>query len=52
MSNEMKDWLTDRKEDAWTAIDKIAEIYDNYHYTDEEALDKIGEVLKKYGFID
>lgn len=52
MSNEMKDWLTDRKEEAWTAINKIAKIYDDYHYIDKEALDKIGEILKEYNFID
>lgn len=38
--------------DSYEAISKIASIYDNYNYTDEEAMDRIGLVLKEYDFID
>lgn len=52
MSNEMKDWIQDLYYDSYEAISKIASIYDNYKYTDEEAMDRIGQVLKDYRFID
>lgn len=52
MSNEYKDWLQDRYFDAYNAICEIAKIYDDYNYIDEEVMDKIGEILKEYGFRD
>lgn len=52
MSNEYKDWLEDRKCDAFDAINQIAPIYDDYHNYSEEAFEKIGDILRKYEFID
>lgn len=52
MSNEMKDWIDERKDDALIAIGKIARIYEDYHCTESAVLKKVGEILKEYDFID
>ncbi len=51
MSNEMKDWLEDRKQDAWDCIGEITSIYEDYHNYSEDVYKKIEQVLAKYNFI-
>lgn len=51
MSNEMKDWYNERKDEAFDAICKIAEIYEDC-YVRDTVLEKIGNILRDYEFID
>lgn len=48
----MKDWFDECAHEAWECVSEIADIYDDYHNYSEVVYNKIGEVLKKYGFID
>ena len=52
MSNEYKDWFDERANEAWDCVSQIAEIYDDYHEYSEEVYEKIGQILREYGFID
>ena len=58
MSNAYEDWYTDRKEEAWTDLNRIAEIFENtnedvkyqgYYYDKYEEIKKI---LESGGWID
>lgn len=58
MSNAYEDWYTDRKEEAWTDLNRIAEIfedtnedvkYQGYYYDKYEEIKKI---LESGGWID
>jgi len=52
MSNEYKDWLGERKDEALDCVSRIAGVYDDYHEYSEEVYEKIGQILREYGFID
>ncbi len=52
MSNEYKDWLGERKDEALDCVSRIAEVYDDYHKYSEEVYEKIGQILREYSFID
>lgn len=52
MSNECKDWFNERANEAWGCVSRIAEIYDDYHEYSEEVYEKVGQILREYGFID
>jgi len=52
MSNECKDWFEETANEAWDCVSRIAEIYDDYHEYSEEVYEKIGQILREYGFID
>lgn len=52
MSNEYKDWLGERKDEALDCVSRIAEVYDDYHMCSKEVYEKVGQILREYGFID
>ena len=52
MSNECNDWFEEIVNKAWDCVSRIAEVYDNYHEYSEEVYEKIGQILREYGFID
>lgn len=57
MSSAYEDWYTDRKEEAWTDLNRIAEIfedindvkYQGYYYDKYEEIKKI---LESGGWVD
>lgn len=51
MSNEYKDWYTDRKEEAWEDIIKIADLFDTDDIDDFDRFDNIKHILEEGGWI-
>lgn len=58
MSNEYKEWEKDRKEEAWIAINKISEIFENageetfYQGYFRDKWYEIKNILEKYWWED
>lgn len=43
---------TNYEKESYQALCQIAKIYEDYHYTSDTVLEKIGDILRLYEFID